>query len=353
MDRSTSPHPDFDEPLALPDFEDRLLEELRASHQSRAAGRVDGPGRGLRGRGPRRAREPRESRRDPSGRRAARRSLTAGALVAAAAAVTLAVVAVLGGGRSAERPTRPDVSSTSVETRTIAAIDEAVASSVVHVVQEGGGTTSESWYDEATGAHRDLARSGGNPALDSGPAVAPRPDDPAPDLPELGNGMGPGEPSWPRETIRQVDHCFREYADVQLPIVPAHSEASRIRDGLADGRLVADGTEVVDGRELIRVVDAPHAPTTVPATSSTGAGGLPVTIPGDVPVPDDGSVTYVDPDTHRPVLVVNPTLGYTQTIEYLPRTEDTLASLVPAVPEGFREVDDTAGDRERLDAGCL
>lgn len=66
--------------------------------------------------------------------------------------------------------------------------------------------------------------------------------------------------------------------------------------------------------------------------------------------PDD-TVTYVDPDTYRPVMVVDPGM-YTQRLDYLPRTPQNLALLVPPVPEGFAPADALHGDRERREANC-
>lgn len=244
----------------------------------------------------------------------------------------------------------------------VAAIDEALASSVIHTVQENRFTsgTHERWYDEQTGAVRDLARGGnGQPVLDVGRTTAPDEDDRAPDIADLdAEGVAPADPRWPRASMRHVDHCFATYADVEEPVLPGGGgPAARTRDGLADGSMVIDGTELVEGRELIRVVAGPQPPT---ATGSSppgeGTSTVPVVPPptpdgGPTTVAPDDTVTYVDPDTYRPVMVVDPGM-YTQRLDYLPRTPQNLARLVPPVPEGFAPAGALHGDRERHEANC-
>ena len=94
-----------------------------------------------------------------------------------------------------------------------------------------------------------------------------------------------------------------------------------LRDDVAAGRLVEDGTEVVEGRELIRLAG-------IEGTATAG------------------HVVLVDPDTYLPVRARGTLDGrtYRQTYEYLPRTPDTLALLVPPIPEGFIRVDPLTGE---------
>ena len=301
--------------LPMPHFEDRLWAEIRAQHDKGAwtptrAGHASPPLVLAR---PATAVH----------RRTARRSLAAAAVLAVIAAT--AALASLGttDSRSPSPSTQPPsgtLPDQEVATLTIAAIDEALDDSIVHSVTDNTDTgDGEVWHDETTGAERHTLSSGDNtPLFDVGFAVIPGPDD---------------EPST-SALIREVDYCFSDYSDTEQPWLPVGTEAQQIRDQLADGTLVASGTEVVDGRELIRLLQP---------------------VPEGMPEDTDAAV-YVDPDTYRPLLQrIYPGTEYETivTIEYLPRTPENLSLLVPTVPAGFTQVA-APHEKDELDsAGCL
>jgi hypothetical protein len=322
--------------LAMPHFEEQLWAEIRSHHED---GRWARPAPAL-------DRVPAAVTGRPTiHRRAARRSLAAAAALAViAAAGALSSIGGNGGdGDGTGRGTEPEASeapaASDIETRTIAAIDQALADSVVHTTHDfldnadvGDG---ESWYDEATGAERHVTRTTDGVLYDLGPAVAPTLD---------------GEPE-ATATIRTVDHCFSEYDERESAGQPAESEAEMIRDRLAAGTLVAGGTEVVDGRELIRLIEpTPEAPADDAARRQRMAGREQPATPPPVDL-----VYYVDPDSYRPVLsrlYPGESAQLTTTYEYIPRTAGSLADLVPAIPDGFTQVPQIRDKDELYAAGC-
>ena len=243
-------------------------------------------------------------------RRRAKRSVVAGAAaMAAAAALVFAVSA-----RQADRP-----AEASLNARIIAATEQAVATSIVHVVQDNRvSPDAEMWTDETTGLARDLSRDGqGAPSYDAGPASAPRAGDEGVD----------------DETLRTVDYCLRAYTDAEPAVPPRSGSATQwILDALAAGTMVEEGADVFDGRELVRLHHLVEN--------------------------DDGREerwVLVDPDSYRPVRVIGypgTEFEYVQTYEYLDRTAENLSRLTPPVPDGFQQVDSLPGDAERLGAGC-
>jgi hypothetical protein len=315
-DRSTDPHDE----LALPHFEAQLWAEIQARHEDGAwAQRPTGP-----------ARAQRAVPRPPSvHRRAVRRSLAAAAALAVIAAVA-ALSSLGGGGDDGDRRTatgRPPSSTALTPTgdeivvKTIAAIDEALADSVVHTVSDVADTNdlgdSESWIDEGTGTERWVTKAKDGVLWDTGPATAPAPD------------AGPQTTA----LIREVDHCFSEYAETTWTLPPTQSEAERMRDLLAGGSLVADGTGVVDGHELIRLAEATQ-------------------VDGDQP---RDVVYFVDPATYRPVetrIYEGEPEQQIVRFEYAPRTPESLAKLVPEVPQGFTKVAELRSKEEVYGAGC-
>jgi hypothetical protein len=313
--------------IPLPRFEDRLSQVLLEAHDEHNRRHRD-------------TSEPTDPR--PTGRRRGRhvrRSLLAGIATMAAAAALVAGVAT--GQYGSDEPRETDAGPRTgtagddeLAARIIAATDDATADSVVHVAQDN--TTSpddESWYDEATGLRRvlDLDHDGA-PDYDYGAPTPPNPDQPPLEWDEA-------------IPVRTVDHCLRQYAEGTEPGMPSGSgkprgvgEAQRIRDGLATGRLVEDGTETDDGRELIRLREVP------PEDDGFNYTG-----------PAEDTVVLVDPDTYRPISLrryPDSDAEYVQTFEYLPRTEENLALLSPPVPDGFTQVDSLPGGAERLAAGC-
>jgi hypothetical protein len=327
----------LDDELVLPHFEDRLWVELARLHSDldeRAAGITDGGRRGGS------ADLPGGHRRGPN-----RRRLLTAMVAAVAAGVAVGGAALLAGGddgpstsiappaqpapstattvpaqrgedgapdawTSSEPPTGiPPTSSTTVEhprTRSDA---------VVFVEQRNaGGHVDHRWVDEATGRNRDLQLdAAGSPVLDSGWL----------DVEETPAGLS--------FRIRAVDYCFAEYLETDWtpPARPNNGTPDwheDVRGAVDGGVLIPDGTEVVDGRELLRYR-----------------------------APSYEGVTWADPNTYAPVKVhnyVGSDAEYTQTYQYLPRTQENLALLEPVVPPGFTRVDQLRGDRESLDAGC-
>lgn len=235
-------------------------------------------------------------------RRRARRSVRIAAIGTAAAMVLIvvALAAQLVGTDSADR-------ETVLVERIAAATDEALAESIVHRVDEqaapdGARRMIEIWHDETTGIARILDRDHlGNPVTDVGPLTGPTID----------------SPSYSGQRV--VDYCTQRYLEI-----PDTGEANTnlgagvvdVRDLLADGELIEDGTEMVDGRELIRVR----------GTDSEG---------GDY-------VLLVDPDTYR-VVGQRGTFSTGETYgtdyEYLPRTAASLGLLHPPIPDRFTPAD--------------
>ena len=222
-------------------------------------------------------------------------------LAAAAAAVVAGVVTAQLVGTSSDTP---------LMGRIVAATDEATASSVIHWVSEQTlpgdqepSTVSEYWTDEPSGATRIYLHGGQlDQVMDVGPLSGPTIDSPA------------------HSGQRVVDYCTRQYVD-HVDTGGASTdidEIGHLRDEVAAGRLVEDGTEVVDGRALIRL---------------TGIEGTATA----------GHVVLVDPDSYLPVrargtLATGET--YSQTYEFLPRTPENLALLLPPIPEGFTQWDE-------------
>jgi hypothetical protein len=285
-----------DEELPVPHFKDRLWRELEELHGS-----------------PDHA-EPAER----AGRaRAVRRPrlLVAAAVVAVGGAV--AGVVLLSGR---DEPTT--VIAPAGQSTTTAEVTTTEATRPLGIVmtehRNAEGHVQRTWKDEQTGLWRDLS-------ID--------PD---------------GRPMWDRGYIsrrqegdeviiatRDVDHCFREYQDdeLRLPIetvreaMPENVRVGTVPEArFDDGSLVADGTETVDGRELERYRD----------------------------VGNDG-VLWLDPETHDVVrrhYSAGSDLEQSETLEYLARTPENLAALVPEVPPGYTTPWTDHTDEDRAVAGC-
>jgi hypothetical protein len=237
---------------------------------------------------------------------------------AAATALVVGVVTAQLVGTGADDPTTvgPD---TGLQVRIISATDQAIADSVVHVeTQMRGDLVHEQWIDETTDARRGvvLSEPGGPLLLDVG-ATAPPTD---------GSSPVPG--------LRFVDYCRQQYAEDPeatsgLPGEMADEQTPQeVRDDLAAGELVEDGTEIVNGRELIRLVGEPEY-----------VDDPPPSVAGE-------RVVLVDPATSRPVMErmttsgINPSpITATWIFDYLPRTPANLALIVTPAPEGFTRVE--------------
>lgn len=226
--------------------------------------------------------------------------------VAVASAAAAALAAGLVAGQLVGSP-----SETPLMGRIVAATDEASASSIVHWVDEqtrpgeaGPSSVMEHWTDETSDATRIRFRGGPNDMdVDVGPLTGPTIDSPA------------------HSGQRVVDYCTRQYVDhidTHGASTDSESDFGALRDQVASGQLVEDGTEIVDGRELIRLTRIE------PAAAA------------------EDHVVLVDPDTYLPVRArgtLSTGESFSQTYEFLPRTAENLALLLPPIPEGFTQVD--------------
>jgi hypothetical protein len=266
--------------VALPHFEDHLWDELAELHDHRRQAPPPGAGADTR-------------------RRRVRRSVAAAVGAIAAATMLVVGLGVLPAGG-------PEPAEASLTERIMTATDDALASSVVHIVQVNVAVNDyESWYDRTSGAARDLTYdANGTPWTDGGRPIPPALDEQAPDL-----------STYPTEDHRIVDYCHHEYAHTRTPIARYTLGPQEIRDDLEAGRLVEDGTETIDGQELIRLRDVVNV--------------------------DIAQFVLVDPSTYRPVQLYGDRGGPTEfvmTFEYLRRTNENLALLSPPLPDGFTEV---------------
>jgi len=266
--------------VEVPHLKDRLWQELAALHAEQA---------------PATDAARRQARR-------ARRSLRLGVAAAAAAVVVVAAVGVQLAGTGG-----PSGDELLVE-RVAAATDDAIEASVVHMAdlqQSSDGQAphrNDTWHDEETGIARFvLYDDQGDVQLEVGPLTAPTLAD----------------PTWSGQRV--VIHCSQDYVDhvdTDGATTEVPTGVTDIRDLLADGTVVEDGTEVFEGRELIRLQG-------------------------------DDFVLLADPDTFR-VVAQRGTLDtgetYTSTYEYIPRTDARLGSLVPTVPAGYTLQPPGAGD---------
>jgi hypothetical protein len=235
---------------------------------------------------------------------------------------------------------------------------------VVHVTSSRG---TESWADDQSKSMRFInAPSSAPQLLDRGPSVPPALD---------------ATVSWDVPApVRTVDHCRREYADTMEPLLymgPGMNTGPLV-EGLRNGTHHVQGTEVVDGRELL-VVSGPRSVEELPAKLQerlADAGIVDLTIeadgslrytPADVTVEErareaelfaelmtvvDPTTYYIDPATNLPVREGGQD-GATTSVEFLPRSAESLALLVPPIPEGYTQVDTPALDDERHSLGCL
>ena len=346
MPTTYAPPPPTDDELALPHFESALWEALAATHTASAG----------------RSRRRRGAGAHPGGRRT---FAAVAAVTLAGAAVAAAVVA--SGGDTPETVTSPAATASptdqpgdtvppvpttvpgggdaegtppapgSPEAELLEGVEAALATAedmIAHTHQDNATYGDDDmWVDEATGHRRSLqVDDAGAPSFDSGLTVAPDPQAPAPAA--IGPDDLPTDPDLPSTTTRTVDYCFREYTEAPEAQLPPRKEAELLRDGLADGSLVVDGTEVVGGRELVRLADRDSL---------------------DL-APDLRIVQLVDPETFLPAGAIGygglEADGYVQTIDYLPRTPENMALLVAPVEPGFALVDSLRGDADRADAGC-
>jgi hypothetical protein len=278
---------DAPDELEVPHLKDRLWRELAELHAEHRHSQTAAPEGG-----------------SELVRRRSRRSLT----VAAAAAVALVVGVVTAQlvGTASDTP---------LMGRIAAATDEAIAGSVIHMVDEqtlpgglGASRVTEFWTDETSDATRILTRDAqGDPLVDVGPLTGPTVESPS------------------HSGQRTVDYCMQQYVEHRdTGGASTDLEAGgirQLRDYVAAGELVEDGTEVVDGRELIRVIRP------------------------DVEAGEDIVIMLVDPDTFLPVrargTIRHGGRGetYSQTYEFLPRTPENLALVSPPIPDGFTQVD--------------
>jgi hypothetical protein len=335
---------DTDNPLALPHFEDRLLERLH-ERQSAGTGWSDAGDEPAVGKG----REHRGNRR--------------GRLVAAAAAVTILV-----GGAAAAIGTRDGGGRADVDTNAtgdrdpqvddvLRAVEDAIASgTIVHNVLWDG--EDEAWIDLRTGAERTIGPSGyEDRTMDWGRSEPPTLEGEQP------SGGGPV----PR---RLVDNCLHQYADVTDPELQMFDVLTPLRVDLAEGEWVVDGPVDVDGRTLVKMtyvvvspgdmhIDPPETdgePNTAAEQESAAAALEAIQEAVETDLRAQQQTLYVDPDTDLPALVVqgeHQDLGQAQELDYLPRTAENLQVLVPPVPDGYEQVDELVRGDVREQMGCV
>lgn len=315
--------PGPDEALPLPHFEERLLATLRDRHASAPwegpdIATDDGPATDM-------APLPGPAR---PARRAPR--VAAVAAVAVLVAGVAAAIVVSRDPRTSidpaaprQAPTVPPPSFTAPEPpvleaeeqEVLDAINGAMETQVVHTQMTRPGLRAEAWNDFRSGLDRERSLApDGAPWTDMGPA-----EPPALDIPE---------PIGVADTLhvhrRLVDHCLRQVSDYPGDLIVGGGEAEVIRNGVEGGELEIVGTEVVGGRELVKLGPAP------------GTAAI--------------SVVYLDPETLLPVETTRGELRYT--FEYLPRTAENLALMVPPEPPEYPEVPTMADDDARRVAGC-
>jgi hypothetical protein len=145
---------------------------------------------------------------------------------------------------------------------------------------------------------------------------------------------------------RLVDHCLRQYADVTGPDLRIADTLTPLRDALAGGRVRVSGPMAVDGRELLRLDPVAEIP------AAAGDPELDAANQAAAETEAARGVVYVDPATQLPVRTETEPASGGSTIEYLPRSPENLALLVPPVPAGYTQVDQLAHDDVRV-AGCV
>lgn len=286
----------------MPDFEDRLWDELRELHEHRYGERRPEPGR------------------DQRSRRIGYRGAVA--LLAAVACLVAVVLVTQGSDDQAETGRQPEPSTT---TATLVPSfpqdpmwpppDAAVDAIEVQELRWNDGNTwvtSARWYDEETGAYRGVGLdAAGDVAFELAWIVGADP----------GTGV-----------TRTVDHLRRTYRDDEgdTGLWPSALTTEGFQEQLEAGDFEAAGTEVVDGVELDRYVSP------VPSVCDTDPELA------EVCDPFRGEVVWVDPATGR-VIRYQQGDGYRVTYAYLPRTDENLALLELAIPEGYHQDEVSSG----------
>lgn len=280
-----------EESLSLPEFEDRLWDELSQLHGSDSGSP------------------------EPPNRSARRRYLVAAGMVALAG-LGAGVTAVLTAGRPADIATSPaDGGSESAPPPDAIVFTEQVA---------GDGSVQRQWQDETTGRYRKINLEDGEPFMEWGGATILHADGGATSKDWFVNHQA-GTYSESEETFSAEDCPPDQRGCGELGPDLSSREDDVIRGYLNNGSVVEDGLEIVDGRELLRLVWK----TLDDASSAEGSG-----------------VTWVEPETYRPVKHFSPggtgpdgqtILESTTTYEYLERTPENLELVEVKIPEGYTE----------------
>jgi hypothetical protein len=302
-----------DDELVIPHFEEELWQVLAEAHEDRRHGTV------------------RLTAAVDTAHRRRGRGLVMAGIGAAAAAATLVVALSLRDDTST--PSTPDEATAipaDLAAKISAASAEAEATMIVVSMSNYGGKAYEAWQDEASGSLRMVIRNAaGKVVSDAHPNAVPT--------------DGPSD-----HQAVAFNYCNNTYTEVTGIIdgQPNSSVADSIRQGLDEGWIVADRTEVIDGKELIRLVEVapdPSTATTVTIVENGEVVGHSEGTPDDAPLVASGRVTWVDPETYRPVKIHDDDIGMDQTYEYLERTPENLAQMSPPVPPGFTHTDPPLG----------
>lgn len=274
------------ESLSLPEFEDRLWEELSQLHGSDTGSE------------------------EPEQRSPRRRYLVAAAAVALAGLGAGVAAVVAADGPTTEgvmtTPTDEDIPDTEQATEAPAGADAIF----YQRREDANGSVIHMWTDEQTGEQRQLVVDpSGKPVAETAGMMVWSSD---------GSTTGQGV------TIDHITGQYWQRGSITFP--PELSgeqpeswrEAARIRNYVTQGSYWEDGLEVVDGQELLRILH-------------TNLADLPE------PLPDSAGVRWVDPETYRPVKRVTRTGEFTY--KFLARTPENLKLLEPEIRDGFAEVE--------------
>lgn len=277
----------------LPDYEERLWDELRALHEHEQGERDQ------QGRRPGRFRRP-------------RRTTYLGAAAAAVAVVGLVVTIVVtrgDGGGTETGPASESSTTTSVPPFPPPAPTGPLPDDSVDAIEVRDSGSLVQVRDEATGAYAWVGLNADG-EIEAEMTWAPGPD--------AGTGV-----------TTTVDHRGRRYREVVDNHDPTLVTTGWYQQQIEVGNYLPDGTEVIDGVELLRFVEpALEVCETDPELEEVCAAT------GNA----EDHVVWMDPESMRPVQAGSGSRT-TSTFTYLPRTPENLALVEVVVPEGYERVE--------------